>query len=100
MRGDDNLQVEILSAVTPDQLVPLDHPIRALKPLVTRALQAISPGLSSMYAKVGNLRDRVNSAYTRTAVPVLADRRPLWLSTISLGTWEGSLRGLGRWRSE
>lgn len=53
MRGDANTQAAILSAVTPDQLVPLDHPIRVIKPIVTRALRSISPSLNAMYAKVG-----------------------------------------------
>jgi transposase len=53
MRGDKTQQVAILSAVTTEQLVPLDHPIRAIKPVVERALQKISPALGAMYARVG-----------------------------------------------
>jgi transposase len=53
MRGDADRQAIVFSALTPDQLVPADHPIRAIKPIVGRALQAISPALSKMYSKRG-----------------------------------------------
>jgi len=53
MRGDAAQQAIMLSAVTPDALVPADHPIRAIKPMVDRALTALSPPFTAMYAKVG-----------------------------------------------
>jgi transposase len=53
MRGEADRQALVFSALTPDQLVPADHPIRAIKPIVGRALQAISPALSRMYSKRG-----------------------------------------------
>lgn len=54
MRGSsDRQEVLVFSALTPDQLVPDDHPIRAIKPIAERALQAISPTLGQMYSKVG-----------------------------------------------
>jgi transposase len=53
MRGDADRQALVLSALTPDQLVPASHPIRAIKPIVGRALQAISPALSRMYSRRG-----------------------------------------------
>ena len=53
MRGNTSIQVEILSALTPDQLVPQDHPIRQIKPIVDRALAELSPTFNTMYAKVG-----------------------------------------------
>ncbi len=53
MRGDSERQAIVFSALTPDQLVPADHPIRAIKPIVSRALQAISPALSQMYSRRG-----------------------------------------------
>jgi hypothetical protein len=37
MRGDVERQTLILSAGTPDQLIPQDHPIRLIKPMVDRA---------------------------------------------------------------
>jgi transposase len=53
MRGDTDRQALVFSALTPDQLVPADHPIRTIKPMVERALRAISPTLSKMYARTG-----------------------------------------------
>jgi transposase len=53
MRGSPDRQAIILSALTPDQLVPPDHPIRAIKPIAERALRDISPALSQMYTKRG-----------------------------------------------
>ena len=43
----------MLTAVTPDALVPQSHPIRRIKPMVDGALAALSPTFSRMYASVG-----------------------------------------------
>jgi transposase len=43
----------MLLAVTPDQLVPADHPIRRIKPVVERALTDLSATFSAMYAVTG-----------------------------------------------
>jgi transposase len=43
----------MLTAITPDDKVPKDHPIREIKPIVDRALQKLSPTFNAMYAKVG-----------------------------------------------
>jgi transposase len=53
MRGRTEKQAMILSALTPDQLVPQDHPIRQIKPIVDRALAELSPTFNQMYAAVG-----------------------------------------------
>jgi transposase len=53
MRGSPERQAIILSALTPDQLVPPDHPIRAIKPIAERALRDISPVLDQMYTQRG-----------------------------------------------
>jgi transposase len=53
MRGMAAQQAMILSAVTPDQLVPQDHPIRQVKPIVDRALAELSPTFNQMYARLG-----------------------------------------------
>lgn len=53
MRGTAEKQVVMLSALTPDQLVPQDHPIRQIKPIVDRALVQLSPAFDAMYAEVG-----------------------------------------------
>ena len=40
-------------ALTPEDLVPQEHPIRRIKPLADRVLQELSPAFSRMYAKGG-----------------------------------------------
>ena len=53
MRGRADTQVTMLSLVTADQLVPEDHPIREIKPIVDKALRELSPTFSRMYAETG-----------------------------------------------
>src|SRR3972149_505878 len=53
MRGNSGIQVTMLSSVTADQLVPGDHPIRQIKPIVDNALRELSPTFSRMYAETG-----------------------------------------------
>lgn len=53
MRGDASNQTAMLLAVTPDQLVPTDHPIRRIKPIVERALANLAPTFRAMYAPTG-----------------------------------------------
>jgi transposase len=43
----------MLLGVTANDLIPPDHPIRAIKQLVDRALTTLSPSLSAMYAATG-----------------------------------------------
>jgi hypothetical protein len=49
MRGNQEIQVTMLSAVTADQLVPVDHPIRQTKPLMDKVLQQLSATFTKMY---------------------------------------------------
>jgi len=53
MRGRLDNQVDMLVALTPDQLVPQDHPIRRIKPIVDQALKEMSPTFNRMYAEIG-----------------------------------------------
>jgi len=53
MRGRLENQVTMLVALTPDQLVPQDHPIRRIKPIVDQALKNMSPTFNRMYADLG-----------------------------------------------
>ena len=53
MRGKVDRQVTMLSSLTPDKLVPQDHPIRQIKPIVDQALSELSGVFSRMYAEVG-----------------------------------------------
>ena len=53
MRGTSDQQIESLVALTPEDLVPQEHPIRRTKPLADWVLQELSPTFSRMYAKGG-----------------------------------------------
>jgi transposase len=53
MRGEATRQSQMLFGVTPDQLVPADHPIRRIKPIVEQALVHLSPTFAQMYADGG-----------------------------------------------
>src|SRR4030065_1412224 len=53
MRGKQENHITMLSALTPDQLVPQDHPIRRIKPIVDQALKKLSPTFNRMYADLG-----------------------------------------------
>lgn len=53
MRGEAPRQANIMLAVTPDLLVPPDHPIRQIKPIVDAALTELSPLFERIYAQTG-----------------------------------------------
>ena len=48
MRGKTDTQVTMLTLITADQLVPEDHPIRQIKPIVDKALIKLSPTFNQM----------------------------------------------------
>ena len=52
MRGSNDAQSR-LSFVSPEQLVPEEHPIRHIKAIVDAALRELDPILASMYSDVG-----------------------------------------------
>jgi transposase len=53
MRGDGDDQLWALTPLTPDSFVPQDHPIRAIRSIVDRALASLSPTFKTMYAANG-----------------------------------------------
>jgi transposase len=53
MRGSTSQQVPMLSILTPEELVPTDHPLRRIKVIVDRALAELSPVFDAMYASNG-----------------------------------------------
>ena len=53
MRGDRDEQAEVMLFITPEQKVPQNHPIRAIKPMVDRALLSLSPVFNRMYSRLG-----------------------------------------------
>ncbi|MHB8613107.1 MAG: transposase [Candidatus Dormibacteraceae bacterium] len=48
--GSPTRQLSMLSAVTPDELVPAAHPIRRIRPMVELALDSLAPTFDAMHA--------------------------------------------------
>jgi len=53
MRGDTEKQSELVVTVTPEELVPRDHPIRVIKKVADGALRRLGPQLSALYSERG-----------------------------------------------
>jgi transposase len=53
MRGDDPQQTAIFSYISPEERVPQDHPLRAIRTLVDAVLQEMSPQFASLYSSTG-----------------------------------------------
>ena len=55
MRGKKPPQQSMLALVSPDSLVPQDHPIRRVRQLVQPVLKDLDPVFDAMYADKGRL---------------------------------------------
>ena len=53
MRGTDDQQATFFSYVSPEQRVPQDHPLRAIRELVNTVLRELSPRFATLYATEG-----------------------------------------------
>ena len=53
MRGADCQTAAMFSYISPEGLVPKNHPLRAIRPLVNAALQRLSPQFGKIYAPSG-----------------------------------------------
>ena len=53
MRGRDTKQASMLCLVSPESMVPADHPLRAVKRLVELVLRELSAVFDEMYSKTG-----------------------------------------------
>lgn len=52
-RGDDRQQQAMFSYLSPEQRVPLEHPLRTIRALVDDVLRDLSPTFDAIYARVG-----------------------------------------------
>src|SRR5215467_1072108 len=53
MRGDDEQSGHLFSHLSPEQRVPADHPLRAIRTMTDEALRRLSPRFEALYAKTG-----------------------------------------------
>src|SRR6478609_9535096 len=53
MRGADEQTGALFSYLSPEAMVPKDHPLRAILPLVNAALAQLSPDFARLYAPTG-----------------------------------------------
>jgi transposase len=53
MRGDDPQQVAMFSYISPEERVPLEHPLRAIRALVDVVLKELSPQFAQLYSYTG-----------------------------------------------
>ena len=53
MRGTDEQQAIFFSYVSPEERVPHDHPLRAIRELVNKVLAQMSPQFAQLYAQTG-----------------------------------------------
>ena len=57
MRGSDEQTGALFSYLSPEALVPLDHPLRAIRERVNGALRDMSPALAKLYSRHGRAVD-------------------------------------------
>jgi transposase len=53
MRGHDDQAAHLFSYVSPEQRVPADHPLRAIRQMTDRILATLSPKFTRMYSRIG-----------------------------------------------
>src|SRR5256712_4984121 len=53
MRGDDLQQAGMFSYLSPEQRVPQDHPLRAIRKLSDAVFAELSPQFDKLYARMG-----------------------------------------------
>jgi transposase len=53
MRGNDQQTAHMFSYISPEQRVPIDHPLRAIRRMTDEALRALSRRFAALYAKTG-----------------------------------------------
>jgi transposase len=53
MRGHDHQAAHLFSYVSPEQRIPADHPLRAIRQMTDRVLATLSPKFTRMYSKIG-----------------------------------------------
>jgi len=71
MRGTDTQQSSLFSYLSPEERVPVSHPLRPIRQMVDEALQALSPAFSQLH-----------SAFGRPSIPPEKSLRALLLQVL------------------
>ena len=53
MRGDDQQSGHLFSYLSPDERVPTDHPLRAIRSMTDEAMRRLSGRFETIYATTG-----------------------------------------------
>jgi transposase len=53
VRSPDHQSAQMFSYLSPEQRVPHDHPLRAIRQMTDTALRELSPKFAKLYAKTG-----------------------------------------------
>jgi hypothetical protein len=53
MRGPDEQQAAMFSYLSPEERVPMDHPLRAIRQISDKVLQQMCPLFETMYSEMG-----------------------------------------------
>jgi transposase len=53
MRGQDEHQDDVFSYISPEERIPQDHPLRAIRPLADQILKEMSSQFGKLYAEHG-----------------------------------------------
>jgi hypothetical protein len=67
LRGDDQQTGHMFSYVSPEQRVPKDHPLRAIRAMTDAACRELSPRFDGIYAKIGRRLGPARAAAARPA---------------------------------
>ena len=76
MRRADRRTAVMFSYVSPEGLVPVNHPLRAIRPLVSAALGRLSPRFDKIYARAAGL-DRAGASVARVCCAAIKVRMPV-----------------------
>ncbi len=90
MRGADEQTGALFSYLSPDAMVPKDHPLRAIRPLVNAALARLSPNFEGLYAPTGRAsiapEKLLRALLLQAFYTVRSERQDLVAWVSSLGT--------------
>ena len=53
MRGDDTKTEAMFYYISPESMIPQDHPLRPIRKMVDQALAELSPEFDKMYSRIG-----------------------------------------------